>query len=137
MTRGKHLLAAGICCLLFCHAIGAQSHPHLIRVVVQTSGGTRLPDVDVRVVGVGGKPTSDTGEFIFALPAEFESGSVIEFFVVGWNITNLDNSKTYIPKSETAIIHIKVSRIVSSKQNAFDGLRTKNDRTTGDFAIES
>jgi len=131
MALRKLLLAVGVCALLVPYASSAETRLRILRVVVQTAEGIRLADVDVRVVGVGGKPTSETGEFVFTLPGEFEPGSEIEFFVAGWNITNLDSGKTYVPKSETAVIHIKVSRLPSSQRDVLSALRTKKDRAGG------
>jgi len=131
MPLGKHVRFACVCALLVC-PIGVaqqqvQQRLRSIKGVVETTDGTRLPGVDVRVTNVGGGPTTGAGEFNITLPREIEPGSEIEFYVAGWKIANLDDGKIFLPKSEMAVIHIKVSRTISYQQYVFKGLRSKKD----------
>lgn len=130
MLCWKYVRTACLCGLLLCRSTDAQLHARHIRGIVETSDGTRLAGVDVRVTGVEGHPTSDTGEFEFELPSQYEPGVEIEFYIAGWKIVNLDEGRTYVPKYDTAVIHIKVSRAGSYPQYLFKSLRTKSQRKT-------
>jgi len=84
--------------------------------VVETEDGRRLAGVAVRVTNVGGRPTSDSGEFTIPLPPQFEPGSEVEFYVAGWIIKNPYQGKEFVPKNTTATIHIIVVRNANRDQ---------------------
>jgi hypothetical protein len=130
MLGRKHLRTACLCGLFVCHSISGQVSPRCVRGIVETSDGTRLTGVNVRITGVGDRPTSDSGEFVITLPSQYEPGIEVEFYVAGWRIINLDEGKIYLPKYDTAVIHIKVSHGESYPQYVFKSLRTKSERKT-------
>ncbi len=130
MALPTHLLAASVCAFLISFASAAGPRARSIAGVVETSDGTRLPGVDVRVTNVGGQPTSDSGEFTISLPEQYEPGSEIEFYVAGWKITNLYEGKTWVPKGETVTIHIIVSRASRDQQYSLKNFRTKDTGST-------
>jgi hypothetical protein len=131
MAFSRHLLAVGVCSLVISFTSAAGPRTRVVTGVVETSDGTRLSGVDVRVTNVGGRPTSDSGEFTIPLPEQFEPGSEIEFYVAGWKIINLYDGKTWVPKSETATIHIIVVRIGQATQSSLRIPRAKNTASGG------
>ena len=130
MALPRHLLAACMCTLLISFASAAGARTRTISGVVETSDGTRLPGVDIRVTNVGGKPTSDSGEFTISLTDQLEPGSEIEFYVAGWTINSPYEGKIWIPKDETVTIHIVVSRTDRDAPFPLKNSRTKSTRNT-------
>ena len=116
----RQLLAVALCTLLIQSSGRAGPKTRTISGVVETSDGTRLPKVDIRITNVGSRPTSDAGEFTIPLPEQFEPGTEVEFYVAGWVINSPVGGKTWVPKSETATIHIVVIRrdgVLRSRSN--------------------
>lgn len=69
----------------------------------------KLPGVDLRVIGVGGGPTSLSGEYNISLPPEFEAGSEINFSIsdsTGYTIESPHDGRIWLPKDRTVSIPI-------------------------------
>jgi hypothetical protein len=126
MSFSRHLLTLATCSLVMSFVSAGGSRARVVVGVVETSDGTRLPGVDVRVTNVGGRPTSESGEFTIPLPEQFEPGSEIEFYIAGWKIINLYDGKTWLPKSEAATIHIIVVRMGSAPDDSLRNAHAKN-----------
>src|SRR5271168_6813 len=70
-------------------------------------GHIRLAHVSVRITGAGGDTTTDSGEFCIYLPATMGDGDKIEFYIEGFNITDLpDGRVAYVPRNHTEFIKL-------------------------------
>lgn len=103
-------LAIGLCSLLALAPTSGNALTSDLSGRVETTDGKPVPHVEVRMEGLGGDLSTDSGEFRVRLPSHFKLGDPIALVVQAWQVVSHSDGSLFIPSDRDPIVVIDAGK---------------------------